>query len=63
MRVKRIRYYSACRQDIESEAIKYLLGTRFEIKDKASMIAKHSAVKDEEEGGRLFEKDICRSGI
>jgi hypothetical protein len=30
---------SACRQDIESEAIKYLLEARFEIKDKASMIA------------------------
>jgi hypothetical protein len=49
---------SDCRHDIESGAIKYLLEARLEIRDKASMIIWHSAVKDEKEGGRLFVKEI-----
>jgi hypothetical protein len=51
-----------CRHDIESEEIKYLLEIRLEIRDKASIIVYYSAVKDEEEGGRLFIKEICSSG-
>jgi len=40
------------RQDIESDAINNFLSEKEEIQLKASIMAKHSAVKDDEEGGR-----------
>lgn len=55
--------FNARRQDMESVAIKNWPGARVEIKLRDSKIAQHSAVKEEDEGGRLLEKEICSSGI
>lgn len=46
------------RQDKESVAMRYLFGGKDEIVLSASIIARHSAVKEEEEGGRLLEKEM-----
>jgi len=53
----------ANRQDNESEAIRKLFGARFVISVSASIIAKHSTVKEEDEGGKLFVKEMCIKGI
>jgi len=48
----------AWRQDRESVTTRYLFGGNDEIVLSASIIAKHSAVKEDEVGGRLLEKEI-----
>lgn len=44
--------------DKESDMIKNLLGGKVAINVSASMIAKHSEVKEEEEGGKLLVNDM-----
>jgi hypothetical protein len=51
------------RLEKESETMRKLLGGRVEMVDRASKIAKHSVVKDEAEGGRLLDMEICKSGM
>ena len=51
------------RLDKESETMRKLLGGRVEMVEMASKIAKHSVVKEEAEGGRLLDMEMCKSGM
>ena len=48
----------ACRQDKESVAMRNLFGGKDDIVLSASIIAKHSAVKEDAVGGKLLEKEM-----
>jgi len=51
------------RQDRESDTMRNLLGEKVDMVKRASKIAKHSVVYEEADGGRLLEKEMCKSGM
>lgn len=51
------------RLDKESDTMRYLLEGRVEMVKRPSNIAKHSVVKEEADGGKLLDIDMCKSGM